>query len=308
MRALASYIMRGQLQAVTAVTLCAILALVLIPLSWPIGYLSAAGVALVTLVHGTAEGGKTVLAAALIQAVIGMLALGHPALALAFALSLWLPAWLLATVLRLSRSLALSLQVLLLLGLLAVLLIYLLLGEPAQWWQRHITEEVLPALQKAEVELQVGPEFGQHLNEAAQLMSGVLVMLTAWGMVAGLLVARWWQSVLYRPGAFAEEFRGLRFGRLTAILAMLMMAVALSTSGLMAELAANLLMVVTGMLALQGLAIAHALVAALKANHAWLVLLYMMLVFLMPYVFLMVAMVGLIDNWADFRKRFQALA
>jgi len=308
MRALAAYIMRGQLQAIVAVTICAVLALAVMPLSWPIGYLSAAGVALVTLVHGVVEGGKTLLGATLIQAVIGMMVLGNPALGLAFAFSLWLPAWILASVMRSSRTLLLPMQVLLVLALLAVVLLYLVMGDPAQWWYQHITTEVIPALEKANIGFQTGAEFEQQLADATKLMSGVLVMISVWGMLAGILIARWWQSILYRPGAFAEEFRSLRYGRLLGMLGLLLMLTALLAKGLMAELAGNLLLVMIGSLLLQGLAIAHALVARFKANHIWLMMLYMMLIFLMPYMLLMVAMAGLMDNWADFRKRFQASA
>lgn len=308
MRALAAYIMRGQLQAITTVTAFAVLALVVMPLSWPIGYLSAAGVGLVTLIQGPTEGGKTLLGATSILAIIGMLVMGNPALALAFTLSLWLPAWILATVMRIGRSLVLPLQVLLVLGLAAVVVMYLVMGDPAMWWHNHIVNEVIPTLEKANIGFERGPEFEQRLANATQLMTGVLVMLTAWGMLAGMLIARWWQAILYRPGAFGEEFRALRFGKPVAIAAVLAVVLATVGKGLLAELAGNMLLVMIGVLLLQGLAIAHALAARFKANHAWLVMLYMMLVILMPYMLVMVAVTGLIDNWVDIRQRFQVRA
>lgn len=305
MRTLAAYIMRGQVQAVTTITLCAVLALVVMPLSWPIGYLSAAGVGLVTLVQGPVEGGKTLLWATVLQAIIGMLILGSPALAMAFALSLWLPAWILASVLLTSRSLALSIQALAVFGLVAVAAMYVVMGDPALWWYNHIVNEVIPTLEKAQIGFERGPEFEQRLASATKLMTGVLVMITGWGMVAGLLIARWWQALLYRPEAFGEEFRALSLGKVMALVGVLLVVLAMMGSGLVAELASNLMLVIVGLMLLQGLAIVHALVNRFKANHVWLAMLYVMLIFLMPYMLVMVAMAGLVDNWADFRKRFQ---
>ncbi len=308
MRALAVYIMRGQLQAISTVAVFAVLALVAMPVSWPISYLSAAGVGLVTLSQGPVEGGKTLLGASVILAIIGMLIMGDPALAMAFAVSLWLPAWALASVLLKSRSLVLPIQVLLIFALSAVALMYVAMGEPALWWYNHIVGEVLPTLEKANIVIESGPEFKQRLANATRLMTGVLVMITAWGILAGLLIARWWQAVLYRPGAFGDEFRGLRLGKVMAIVTVLVVILASAGKGLMAELAGNMLLVLLGLLVLQGLAIAHSLVARFKANHVWLVMLYMLLVIMLPYMLVMIAMTGLIDNWVDIRQRFQARA
>jgi len=308
MRALAAYIMRGQLQAITTVTVCAVLAVVVMPLSWPIGYLSAAGIGLVTLAQGPVEGGKTLLGATVLQAIIGMLIMGSPTLALAFALSLWLPAWILASVTLTGRSLVLPMQALLVFGLVAVAVMYVVMGDPALWWYNHIVNDVIPTLEKANIGFQRGPEFEQRLASATHLMTGVLVMITGWGIIAGLLIARWWQALLYRPGAFGEEFQALSLGKVMAMAGVLLVVLAMLGKGLLAELASNMLLVMVGLLLLQGLAVAHALVSRFKANQVWLVMLYMMLVFLMPYMLVMVAMAGLIDNWADFRQRFQARA
>ncbi|MDH5445240.1 MAG: YybS family protein [Gammaproteobacteria bacterium] len=306
MRALATYIMRGQMQAITTVAACAVLALVAMPLSWPVGYLSAAGIGLVTLVHGAREGGKTLLGAAAILALIGMVIIGSPLLAIGFALTLWLPALVLAAILLSSRTLVFPVQVLLVFGLAIVAGAYALMGDPAIWWYNHIVNDVMPTLEQANIGFQRGPEFETRLANATKLMTGVLVMVTALGMLAGLLIARWWQAVLYKPGAFGEEFRSFRLGKVIGIVAVVIVLLAIIGSGKLAELASNFLLVMMGILLIQGLALAHALVARFKAHQLWLAMLYMLLVLAMPYMLVMLAMAGLVDNWADFRKRFQA--
>lgn len=304
MRALASYIMRGQLQAITAVVACAVLALPLMPLSWPLSYLSAAGVGLVALVQGPAEGGKTVLGACLITALLTTLIAGTPALAFALAMTLWIPAWLLASMLRQSRSLALALQVLLLVGLVFVAGTYLVLGDPAGWWHEYLTEVFL-VLEQAGISVEKGTDFEVRLKLMSSLMTGTLVMMSCWGVVAGLLIARWWQSQLYKPGAFGEEFRVLRLGKPVALgLAVLALLMSLM-SGIVVELALNMLLVAIGIILLQGLAVAHTLVMQSGGNVAWLVMLYVLLIFAVPYMLLLLVFVGLVDNWLDLRSKLQ---
>jgi len=306
MRALAAYIMRGQITAISVVTVCAVLSLLLMPLSWPVSYLSAAGVALVTLVHGPIEGGKTLVGASVLLALLGLVATGAAGLALGFVLTLWLPAWLLASVLYKGHSLALALQTLLVMALASILVIYTVVDNPAGWWVDYLMNEVLPIMEKANI-IERGPGFEQSLLATASFITGVLVMMTSWGMMAGLLIARWWQSALYRPGAFAGEFRALRLGMIVTGVTLAVILLSLF-GGPLAELALNLLAVLFGILLVQGLAVTHALLAHKKAGHVWVVMLYVLLIFTVPYLLLLLAIVGLFDNWIDFRKRMQAKA
>ncbi|HID49861.1 MAG TPA: signal recognition particle-docking protein FtsY [Chromatiales bacterium] len=76
MRLIAAFIMRGRWQAILATAGLAILALLLMPLSWPLTYLSSGAVGLVTLVQGPREGllnagGATALLAVLVVGVNG---------------------------------------------------------------------------------------------------------------------------------------------------------------------------------------------------------------------------------------------
>jgi hypothetical protein len=57
---------------------------------------------------------------------------------------------------------------------------------------------------------------------------------------------------------------------------------------------------------LQGLALVHALVAQRKANGAWLVALYVLLLLpmLMVQLAILLAAVGWLDTWLDLRTRW----
>ncbi|MDH5407818.1 MAG: YybS family protein [Gammaproteobacteria bacterium] len=300
MRALASYIMRGQVQAITTVVVCAVFALVLIPLTWPLTYFSAAGVGLVALVQGPKESGKTVLGASLLTGLLTTVLFGNPAFAFGLAMSLWIPAWLFASLLQQTRSLAITLQTLLLVGVLFVIGMFISLGDPAAWWHQHLMKEVFPALEKA------GLNFEKDgIDKLTQLLTGSLALMTCFGIAIGLFIARWWQSLLYHPGAFAEEFQELRLGRVVTIATLLLIAMFYIGDGMLAELAKNLLFVTLGMLLLQGLAVVHAVVNRLKLNSTWLVLMYVLLFVAVPFMMIVIIMLGLLDNGLDFRNRLR---
>lgn len=304
MRLIAAFIMRGRWQAILATAGLAILALLLMPLSWPLTYLSGGVVGLVTLVQGPKEGLLNAAGATALVAVLALLLAGQPTVAAGFAVMLWLPAWLLATGLYLSRSLPLMLLVNALLAMTGVIGIYLLLPDPAQWWYGYLTGQVMPVLKQAGMEIPDEAAFLAGLEEASRMMTGTMAASISFGLAISLFIARWWQALVSnRPGAFGEEFRALRLGRVAALVAALLALPALLMEGGLAELARNLLAVVVIAFLFQGLAVGHDLVRRFGANQVWLVVLYMVVVLTLPWGLLLVALVGAMDNGIDYRAR-----
>lgn len=313
MRGLAAFVMRGRVQAITATAALGLLSLavlptlLLTPLSWPLSFLSAATVALVVLAQGLREGLLNAAGATLLVALAGALLMGGPEIGLGLALTLWLPAWLLAAVLRQTRSLAMALLTAGALGCGAVLVIYAVLGDPAAWWIKYFDEALLPVLREqggvdaAELEqLQV------MLHQAARFVTGMTGAGLALAMGVSLLIARWWQAVLYRPGAFGEEFRALRLGLIAALVPLALAAAVLVSDGLVHAALVDLLTVLLVLFMFQGLAVAHTAVARLGAGKGWLGAMYVLLglsLFGMTLGLMLVAAVGLVDNWLNLRAR-----
>jgi hypothetical protein len=71
---------------------------------------------------------------------------------------------------------------------------------------------------------------------------------------------------------------------------------------------ANLLLVAVVLFMFQGLALGHAAVKQLGINQAWLLMMYVVMVFTIPYGLLLAAVLGVLDNWFDFRARFRNIA
>jgi len=305
MRAIAAFIMRGRLQAIVMAAGLGLLG-GLIPPGW---LLSGGVVGLVTLVQGPKEGMLNAFAATtLIVLLSGILVMQPTMQAAGFFVLLWLPiVWVLALVLYQSRSLALTLLVTALLGGVIVLTAYGLLDDPAQWWYSQ-TEQLVPVMKQAGVEIPDEAAFDANMREASHIMTGTLAAFISLGLALSLLIARWWQSEVTRPGAFGEEYRNLRLGSTAAVVATLLVLSAWITSGGFAEMAANLLLVVLALFMFQGLALGHAAVKQFSDNQAWLLMMYVVMVFTIPYGLLLAAVLGVLDNWFDFRARFRNIA
>jgi hypothetical protein len=294
MKALASFVMRGWSQATGVAVLCALLSPILAPLS----LVSAAIVALVTLRNGPVPGLQVAGAAGLVTVLAGQLVFGQPLAALAFALLLWVPMIVLALVLRYTRSLASTLQAALLFGVVLVGFYVIGFDDPVAEW-KGLLETVLGGFFEAQ---QIAEADRAALVEAmARWMTGTLAAAYFLQLAASLLLARWWQSLLYNPGGFRQEFHALRLSRVLALVALPLFA-AVFFEGLPALLR-YLALPVAAAFFLQGLALAHGQLAAMKAGPGWLIGIYALLVVAPPYAFMALTTAGYADAWMDFRGR-----
>ena len=294
MKALASFVMKGWPQATGVAVLCALLSPVLAPLS----LVSGAVVALVTLRGGPVPGLQVAGAAGLVTVLAGQLVFGQIVAALAFALLLWVPMLVLALVLRYTRSLATTLQAALLFGVALVAFYVIGFDDAAAEW-KTLLEGVLGGFFEAQ---EIDEASRAALIEAmARWMTGTLAAAYFLQVVASLLLARWWQSLLYNPGGFRQEFHALRLSRTLAVAALPLFA-AVVVDGL-PDVLRYLALPVAAAFFLQGLALAHGQLAAFNAGPGWLIGIYALLVVAPPYAFMALTTAGYADAWMDFRGR-----
>jgi hypothetical protein len=299
MKVIASYVMRGPSQATLVASVTALLSLVLPPL----GLLSAGAIGLVTLRNGAGYGALVSGLSTLAIGVLAWLTLGSPLPAIGVLLMIWLPILALGVLLRSSRSLALTVQTAGAMGVMSVLLIYALSGDPAAAWAQILEPLVNGPLREAlsaDVALTDAAK-DALIGQLAAWMTGAFAAALVMQFLLGLFVARWWQAALYNPGGFGEEFRALRLGRGYGIIVLALLAVLPFFTG--ASLAANLLMVLAAPLLVQGLAVVHGVRALKRARPAWLVGFYVLFILAMPQSVLVTACIGLVDIWADIRRR-----
>jgi hypothetical protein len=296
MKALASYIMRGPLQAVMFVSVTAILSLI-VPL---VNYLSGAAMALVTLRRGT-NAGLLVLVSAI--AICGLFALfvskvpDLPIAVIGVAVLLIL-VWGLAVVLRHTRSLSNTLLIAVALGIAFVLIVYAA-TDPVSLWQNAITDFFSPVLDKADEQSKA--VLLKQIAESSRYMTGLFAAAIVLNCAVCLFMGRWWQALLYNPGGFQQEFHSLKFAQTFAIATAIIGFVSYVMDQTSA-LAADLFSVTLVVYYLQGLAVAHSIVRMKKMNIGWLVALYVLSLPLLKII----AVVGFIDTWANFRGKIRA--
>jgi uncharacterized protein YybS (DUF2232 family) len=164
-----------------------------------------------------------------------------------------------------------------------------------------------PLLQGAAVPM-LSSEIEATIEGMARIMPGIVTAAVVYTTMINLFIARWLQAVVYNPGGFRTEFLALRLGRRAAVAALLVVVLGAVGSGGMADIAINLALVATAVFSLQGLALAHAIVAAGRAHNAWLIGIYVLMIFVLPHVMLVLSAAGFADSWMDFRARLRISA
>lgn len=296
MQFLAAYIMKGRMQAMTVAAVLALLSLAFPPAS----IVSSASVALVTLRRGGKEGLYVLLCACLAAAVLSIfLKIGYQ-FALLYGLVLWTPIWLISIVLREGRHLGVAIEIAVLLGVVAVLGFYLYQPQPAQVWSGVLSVMMQPMLEaKPDVPVE---QIKQSAQVFAHFMTGAIAAGSVYGLLFGLVLARWWQAALYNPGGFRSEFLGLRGHAKLAMATIVLVTVAVLSSGMLAEVCWNLVLVLLVLYTFIGTATLHACFAAMKGSRFMVPFLYLTLV-IIPHVMVIIAICGLTDNWVDLRKK-----
>jgi len=301
MQALARYIMHGRVQAIGSVVSLALLSLIISPLA----IFTTAGVALVTLVHGYREGLLNLLLSTVILTVFTGVALSQPAIGMEMALKFWLPAWFLASIVSARTSMSLAIVVAAVISCLLVLGFYFF-TDPATHWQEVINKQLIPMLKEAGMQIQEGAEAEKLWLFMSKIMTGSAIAIFLALQTSSLLLARWWQALLYNPGGFGQEFRQLRFGMLAANVAFVVTVLVITTTN---ELVLNLFFVVIVLMMFQGLAVVHNLVAKCKLSPSLLIGVYALMLFTLQHgaiVLLLIASIGLLDNWLNLRFRLCA--
>lgn len=290
MLAIANTVMKGPKQAYILASLLAFLTL------WfsPVGLLWGAVIVLVTLRVSAQEGAKLLGVSALVHILATMMVLGSTLPAMVALMEYAVPIWGFAALLRQTQSLEITLTTILIVLVGAVLLFYLAVVSPEQWWLQVLQTVLQPVLAQANFDMP--QETLQQLAHMLTFLMSTFMVILWFGIV---LWGRWWQSRLYYPGQFQQDFYRLKLPA-NVVYA----AIAISVAGLIFS-DSTLLMDISGVLMaglmFQGLAIAHKVLSDKESHKAWLISLYV-LIFLFPQTILILATIALLDFWLDFRK------
>jgi hypothetical protein len=298
MRRLAAFIMRGRVHAVFAACALGLM-------SWIVPFcslLAAAAVGLPTLRKGAYEGGAVMLASVAVLGALGGFLIGSLFDGAAFGLLLWVPIWLAAVILRESGKLSTTFGFVSVMGLLVVTMVYWLHPDPSSIWLEGLERFLKPLMDNTPPDFDK-EQFWNNLSVlAARYMTGIVSASLVISLILSLMIARWWQAVLFNPGGFRSEFVGLRMPAMFPCIAVGALIVAMAANEDVAEVALNLSLPLFALFLLVGFSVLHALVSHNKVWKVWLVGTYIALLFV-PYIIVPIALVGLSDPWFDWRKR-----
>ena len=269
----------------------------------PLGLVSAAVIALTVLRQGWKEGALVLGSALLAITGLGGLLFQMPVATLLIGLILWAPAAVLGGVMGRTGSLRLAIEVAAVGAAAVVLLQYGLLADPAAFWADALNEFLV---QRLDEEMLAASNADQLIVLMAGWMAGGVAATWFLGAVASLLLASYWAALIDRPGAFGEQFRQLRFGRWLLLLVPVLLFVGVVLTGGEPSLVGQLYLVGMVVFLIQGVSLAHGLVAEFGASPAWLVGLYLLLIFVAPHGATMVSLAGYTDGWLNFRARARA--
>lgn len=274
MRALAEFIMRGRTQAVAV----SVLAVGTVFFAW----IGAAAVALVTLRKGSTQGVYLLAWTLLPAAVIALQ--GSDLGPLTTLVGVYIAACALRAggwPLALLAISAIGLVLALLMNTVAVAQsqqIADMLAQLGEQLRSSNPQMVMPALNATDI-------------------AGMIGMINAWTVVLGLVLARWWQAMLYNPGGFRSEFHSLRLPQ-TLVVGLLLGVLLLVSSGQWA----NWAMVLQVPLTVAGFALVHALAARFGLGAGTLTVFYGLWAMLLPLRWL-VQLLAVTDSFIDVRKR-----
>lgn len=308
MRGFAAWVMRSRTHAISATALAMFLAQIFAPLA----LVSFAVVALTTLRVGVRDGGLVLLGGFTLTSAVVALFVSLGVFPISFEaaiwslskyLYVWVPVWLLASFLRVTRSMPKTVCLAGGFSALAIGVLYLATGNPVTMWLENWTQ-FFSMLEQADPQLDQ-TMVDQQVQALAHMSTSVMATSLFYLFALTLFLARWWQALLYNPGGFQGEFHQLRAPVMLVVVAAILMVTTFLPVGIVAQVANDILLLLSSVFMLFGLALVHAYVKAKNGHKGWLIAVYVALI--LPFGGAVVSMLGAADTVLDLRRRFTPL-
>lgn len=263
----------------------------------PVGWLSSVIIALVTLQNGPRRG-LTIMSWAILPAV-AMLCLGNYAIFVNVLFLHFLLAWGFAAGLRQFQSWMTLLKIGAGVGVIATVFIYFFAPDLQNWLITQLAT-FAKEYQAASIFKISSSDIDNWLNYFNLFATGLLVLVIIMTNLFTVFLARWWQSNVVPGINLQKECQQVRSHYLAAIL-LLIVAGSFYFNG---SLFFNVLVVAIMPFVFSGLSIVHAFSATKKNGSLFLFVFYALFLLLSPYLMLLLATIGWLDSFLDFRKKF----
>lgn len=213
-----------------------------------------------------------------------------------------------AIMLRRKTSWSQLIQIGALFGVLVISVIHLADPDIADWWANQLQSFYPQASNALNLITDASSSKNQQLmletiNITKQYATGLMIAMVLFNAVLQLIVARWWQAVIFAPGSLRKELHNIRLSQLAGILFVLSMGLAYWGNSVVLDIMPILYL----LFAMAGLSLIHYSFGLIYSSTRWfwLAVLYITLIFSMPMSILFIAILGLLDIWLDLRKRLK---
>lgn len=285
------YILSGRIQAITAITLSALISFLLPPFAFLI---SGSVVGLLTLRKGIVYTLHALVISGLILQIFFIFLGISLYINSIYILIIWLPILFLSTILRFSGRQGILIFFAGLITTILVIIFYLTIGDVSTWWQERLDLVFEQSLAPEQLN-----EYRLALASTSGFINGIILAGFMMNMIMSVLFARWWQSRLFNLGGFRKEFYRLRIPTIILPVFIIILVLALTVNDPWQDMFKDILIVSVFVYLIQGISFAHRTVDKLKLSVGWLVFLYCLLM-LVPQMGLIIACFGIVDvfsNW-----------
>lgn len=278
---------------------------------------------LLTLVNGPVQGALVTLAATLPYAItIYFPGVTTGADVSAMGLWFWMGlgvavasnvlTWVFAMMLQRQTGWSNTLQIGALMGVLLISVLHLVYPDIATWWvsqldslQNYYDQAAAVAGNKVVMPPMPEETQAQATKIVTQFINGMIMMLVLVNALFQVGLSRWWQSAMFSPGSLGRELRGIRLSKLAGVLFIASMLFSYLGNSVILDV----MPIVYVLFSVAGLSLIHYLFKRSASRHAWfgLTVLYMVLIFTMPFSLIMVSMLALFDIWLNIRTRITKL-
>lgn len=209
--------------------------------------------------------------------------------------------WVFAIVLRRYNNWNTVLEYAVLLGLVVIGLVHILYPDIQAWWATQLTRyfdkttAMVSGLNATSADAQ-----SDVINLIKGYATGFVVVSLLFNVLLQLVLARWWQAVIFNPGGLRKELYQIRLSRVMG--GLFIVGFALSWIG--NDIVMDMMPLLYSIFCAAGLSFAHYYFSTKKNVWVWLLILYLLLIWLFPLSIVIIAFIALFDVWVDLRKRF----
>lgn len=297
MRAFGNYILSSRFHAIAAVSLLSVFSF----------YISSIVVALIAMRRGGQYGLQVIIGSVVIVSVVLSIIYQIQFQDILFiSLRTWIPVWCCAMMLRTSESQAVMVMTGGVFGGVFILLMYLLIDDVPGWWHswfNNLFDTIISGDLTSEAAARID-KFKEDMALIAPMINPIIVTFLVIRLITTVLIARWWQSMLFNPGGFRTEFYGMRLPTVLFYITLVGILILMFDKEARLLPVRDLLWLMMAMYIFQGLSSVHRIVNDRKLSSTWLVLMYVLLLFpyTLPFMIVFTSCLGMADAWVKNKK------